>query len=142
MGKVRNILDSKHESLFTVPPDITVYRALELMCERNIGAVIVEDDGRLSGIFTERDYARKVALKGRSSKETLVRELMTLDPITINSDTSVDQCMALMNDKRIRHLPVVDGVTIKGVISVGDIIRYMIEEQRTIIEHLESYITH
>jgi CBS domain-containing protein len=142
MGKVRNILDSKNESLFTVAPDITVYRAIELMCQKNIGALIVEDDGRLAGIFTERDYARKVVLKGRSSKETLIRELMTLDPITVNSDTTVDQCMALMNDRQIRHLPVVDGYTLKGVISVGDLIRYMIEEQRTIIEHLESYITH
>jgi CBS domain-containing protein len=142
MGKVRNILDSKNESLFTVPTDITVYHAIELMCQKNIGALIVEDDGRLAGIFTERDYARKVVLKGRSSKETLIRELMTLDPVTVNSETTVDQCMALMNDKQIRHLPVVDGYTLKGVISVGDLIRYMIEEQRTIIEHLESYITH
>jgi len=142
MGKVRNILQSKNEAILTVPPDVTVYRAIELMCQKNIGAIIIEDDGRLAGIFTERDYARKVVLKGRSSKETLIRELMTLDPITVNSETTIDQCMSLMNDKQIRHLPVVDGYTLKGVISVGDLIRYMIEEQRTIIEHLESYITH
>ena len=142
MGKVRNILETKHEPIFTVSPEITVYRALELMCQRNIGAVIIEDDGRLAGIFTERDYARKVVLKGKSSKETLISELMTKQPFTVNSDTSIDDCMALMNDKQIRHLPVVDGYTIKGVISVGDIIRYMLEEQKMIIEHLESYITH
>ncbi|MGC4021232.1 MAG: CBS domain-containing protein [Cyclobacteriaceae bacterium] len=142
MGKVRNILETKREPIFTVGSDITVYRALELMCQKNMGAVIIEDDGRLAGIFTERDYARKVALKGRSSKDTVISELMTKQPFTVNSDTSIDDCMALMNDKQIRHLPVVDGYTIKGVISVGDIIRYMLEEQKMIIEHLESYITH
>lgn len=141
MGKVRNILQN-HEPILTVAPKITVYQALELMCQKNIGAVIVEDDGRLAGIFTERDYARKVVLKGKSSKDTLVSELMTQNPYTVNSDTSIDDCMALMNDKRIRHLPVVDGVTLKGVISVGDLIRYMIDEQKMIIEHLENYITH
>ena len=142
MGTVRNILQSKNEPIFTVSSDITVYRAIELMCQKNIGAIIIEDDGRLAGIFTERDYARKVVLKGRSSKDTLVSELMTRNPFTVNSDTTVDDCMALMNDKHIRHLPVVDKGTIMGVISVGDLIRYMIEEQRTIIEHLENYITH
>ncbi|HTH57499.1 MAG TPA: CBS domain-containing protein [Cyclobacteriaceae bacterium] len=142
MGRVRNILQLKNEIIFTVPPDITVYRAIELMCQRNIGAIIVEENGRLSGIFTERDYARKVVLKGRSSKETLIRELMTLDPITVNSDNTIEECMALMTDRHIRHLPVVDRGNLIGVISVGDLIRFINEEQRTIIEHLESYITH
>jgi CBS domain-containing protein len=142
MGKVRNILQSKNESVFTVGSEITVYHAIELMCQKNIGAIIIEDDGRLAGIFTERDYARKVVLKGRSSKDTLVSELMSRNPFTVNSNTSIDDCMSLMNDKHIRHLPVVDGGTIMGVISVGDIIRYMIEEQKMIIEHLENYITH
>lgn len=142
MGRVRNILQLKNETIFTVPPDITVYRAIELMCQRNIGAIIVEENGRLSGIFTERDYARKVVLKGRSSKETLIRELMTLDPITVNSDNTVEDCMALMTDRHIRHLPVVDCGNLIGVISVGDLIRFINDEQRTIIEHLESYITH
>ena len=142
MGKVRNILRSKNEIFFTVPPDITVYHALELMCQRNIGAIIIEENGRLSGIFTEHDYARKVALKGRSSKDTLIRELMTLDPMTVNSENTVEECMALMTDMHIRHLPVVDCGSLIGVVSVGDLIRYINEEQRTIIEHLESYITH
>lgn len=142
MGRVRNILQLKNEIIFTVPPDITVYRAIELMCQRNIGAIIVEENGRLSGIFTERDYARKVVLKGRSSKDTLIRELMTLDPITVNSDNTVEDCMALMTDRHIRHLPVVDCGNLIGVVSVGDLIRFINEEQRTIIEHLESYITH
>jgi CBS domain-containing protein len=142
MGKVRNILRSKDEIVFTVPSDITVYHAIELMCQKNISALIVEEHGRLSGIFTEKDYARKVVLKGRSSKETLIRELMTLDPITVNSETTIDECMTLMTERNIRHLPVVDCQELIGVISVGDIIRYMLDEQRTIIEHLESYITH
>lgn len=142
MGRVRNILQSKNEVIFTVPPDITVYRAIELMCQRNIAAIIVEEHGRLSGIFTERDYARKVVLKGRSSKETLIRELMTLDPITVTSENTVEECMALMTERNIRHLPVVDCGNLVGVVSVGDLIRFINEEQRTIIEHLESYITH
>ena len=142
MGKVRNILQSKNEVIFTVPPDITVYRAIELMCQKNISAILVADDGRLSGIFTEKDYARKVVLKGKSSKETLIRELMTLDPTTVNSDTTIEECMALMTERHIRHLPVVDFQECIGIVSVGDIIRFMLDEQRTIIEHLESYITH
>jgi len=142
MGKVRNILQSKNETILTVPPETTVYRAIELMCERNIAAIIVEEHGRLAGIFTERDYARKVVLKGRSSKDTLIRELMTLDPITVCSESTIEDCMALMTDRQIRHLPVVDYGNLVGVVSVGDLIRFINEEQRTIIEHLESYITH
>lgn len=142
MGKVRNILQSKKEPVFTVAPDITVYRAIELMCQKNIGAVLIGENGKLSGIFTERDYARKVVLKGRSSRETLIRELMTVDPTTVNSESTVEECMTLMTNKRIRHLPVVNEGKLIGVISVGDLIRYMLEEQKTIIEFLESYITH
>lgn len=142
MGKVRNILQSKNEAIFTVPPDITVYRAIELMCQKNIGAIIIEENGKLSGIFTERDYARKVVLKGKSSKATLIRELMTLDPFIVTPENTIEECMGLMNDKRIRHLPVVENGKLLGVISVGDLIRFIMEEQRTIIEHLENYITH
>ncbi len=142
MGKVRNILQSKNEAIFTVPPDITVYRAIELMCQKNIGAIIIEENGKLSGIFTERDYARKVVLKGKSSKATLIRELMTLDPFIVTPENTIEECMGLMNDKRIRHLPVIENGNLLGVISVGDLIRFIMEEQRTIIEHLENYITH
>ena len=142
MGKVRNILESKHETIFTVTPDITVYHAIELMCQKNVSAIIIEENGQLAGIFTERDYARKVVLKGKSSKLTLLGELMTRSPFTINSNDSVEDCMKLMNDKRIRHLPVVENGKLVGVISVGDLIRYMLEEQRLIIEHFENYITH
>ncbi|MBI1769787.1 MAG: CBS domain-containing protein [Bacteroidetes bacterium] len=142
MGKVRNILQSKHETIFTVGPDLTVYRAIELMCQKNIGAIIIEENGKLAGIFTERDYARKVVLKGKSSKATLLGELMTRNPFTVSSESTIEECMGLMNDKRIRHLPVVDDGRLSGVISIGDLIRFIIEEQRTIIEHLENYITH
>src|SRR5882724_3199845 len=99
MGKVRNILESKHETIFTVTPDITVYHAIELMCQKNVSAIIIEENGQLAGIFTERDYARKVVLKGKSSKLTLLGELMTRSPFTINSNDSVEDCMKLMNDK-------------------------------------------
>jgi CBS domain-containing protein len=142
MGKVRNILQSKKEKFCTVGPEITVYEAIELMCEKNIAAILITENGNLAGIFTERDYARKVVLKGKSSKLTLLGELMSRNPFTISSENSVEECMNMMNEKMIRHLPVVDNGSLVGVVSVGDLIRYIIEEQRTIIEHLENYITH
>jgi CBS domain-containing protein len=142
MGKVRNILQSKKEKFFTVGPEITVYEAIELMCEKNIAAVLVAENEKLTGIFTERDYARKVVLKGKSSKATLLGELMSRNPYTISSENTVEECMKVMNEKMIRHLPVVDNGNLVGVISVGDLIRFMLEEQRCIIEHLENYITH
>lgn len=141
MGKVREILQSRNEAICTVAPDITVYRAIELMSEKNIAAVIILEEGRLAGIFTEHDYTRKVVLKGKSSKTTLVSELMSRNPYSINSETTVEECMNMMNSKKIRHLPVVDNGNLVGVVSVGDLIRFIIEEQRTIIEHLEHYIT-
>jgi CBS domain-containing protein len=142
MGKVRDILQSKKEKLFTVGPHITVYEAIELMCEKNIAAVLITENEKLAGIFTERDYARKVVLKGKSSKATLLGELMSQNPHTISSENTVEECMKVMNEKMIRHLPVVNNNNLLGVISVGDIIRFMLEEQRGIIEHLENYITH
>ncbi len=142
MGKVRNILQSKKETFCTVGPEITVYEAIEMMCERNIAAILITENERLAGIFTERDYARKVVLKGKSSKLTLIGELMSRNPYTISTENTVEECMSMMNAKQIRHLPVVDNGNLVGVISVGDLIRFMLEEQRCIIEHLENYITH
>jgi CBS domain-containing protein len=142
MGKVRNILESKNESVFTVGPEITVYQAIELMCEKNIAAILIAENGKPTGIFTERDYARKVVLKGKSSKETLLGELMSRNLYSVTSESTVEDCMNMMNIKKIRHLPVVDNGTLVGVVSVGDLIRFMLEEQRGIIEHLENYITH
>jgi len=142
MGKVRNILQSKKEKFCTVGPEITVYEAIEMMCEKNIAAILITENGKLEGIFTERDYARKVVLKGKSSKATLIGELMSRNPYNISSENTVEECMSMMNEKMIRHLPVVDNGNLVGVVSVGDLIRFIIEEQRGIIEHLENYITH
>jgi CBS domain-containing protein len=141
MGKVRDILHAKGNRIFSVEPTVMVYRAIELMCEKNIGGLLICDNGRLAGIFTERDYARKLILKGKSSKDTPIRDLMTSNLVTVTPDTSVEQCMKLMTDKRIRHLPVLEEEKLVGLISIGDVVRFTIDEQKTIIEHLEHYIT-
>lgn len=141
MGKVRNVLQSKNNSTISVSPDSTVFEALELICEKNIGALLVMDQEEFVGIFTERDYARKVILKGKSSKETLIREIMTEDPITVTLDNSIEDCMRLMTNKFIRHLPVLENGKLIGIISIGDVVKYIIEEQRFIIQNLEHYIT-
>lgn len=142
MGKVRNIIQAKGNSIFSVPSTVTVYQALELMFEKNIGALLVVDDGKFRGIFTERHYARKLVLRGKSSKETPVGELMTEGPVTVTFDTSIEDCMKIMAAKKIRHLPVVENGKIEGLISMGDVVRYMLEEQKFIIENLEQYIQH
>jgi CBS domain-containing protein len=142
MGKVRNILQSKGEAVFTVEPTITVYHGLELMVEQNVGGLLICDQGKFVGIFTERDYARKLVLKGKNSKETLIRELMTEHPVTVCPDDTIEECMKVMTNRQIRHLPVMDGDKLVGVVSIGDLIRFMLEEQRFIIENLEQYITH
>jgi CBS domain-containing protein len=142
MGKVRDILKTKGTSIFSVKPTITVYDTLKLMVEKNIGAVLVcNEQGKFVGIFTERDYARKVVLKGKTSKETLIQEIMTENPITVKPDDSIDECMKIMSVKFIRHLPVMDNSQLVGMISIGDVVRYIIEEQKFIIEDLEHYIT-
>lgn len=141
MGTVRNILQEKGNNVFSVEPTVTVLKALEVMLERNVGGLLIVEDEKLVGIFTERDYARKLILKGKSSKDTLIKDLMTPNPITVTPDTRIEDCMQLMTKKHIRHLPVVDGESIVGIISIGDVVRFIIEEQRYIIEHLEHYIT-
>lgn len=141
MGTVRCILQKKHGDVISVSPETTVYSALELMEENHIGSLVVMDNGRFAGIITERDYARKVILKGKASKETLVREIMSEHPVTVTPDTTMEQCMGLMTSKYIRHLPVFDNNNLVGLVSIGDIVRYMIEEQKFIIEELEHYIT-
>lgn len=142
MGKVREILKLKGRAVFSVEPTITVYKAIEQMCDRNIGGLLIVENGKLVGIFTERDYARKLILKGKSSKDTMISELMTKDPITVTTDNTVDDCMNIISDKRIRHLPVVEDGHLVGMISIGDLVKHIIEEQKSIIEHLEHYITH
>ena len=142
MGKVRNIIQTKGNAIYSVPSTVTVYQALELMFEKNIGALLVIDEGKFVGIFTERHYARKLVLRGKSSKETTVGELMTEQPVTVTCDTSIEDCMRIMTGKKIRHLPVTENDKILGIISMGDVVRYIIEEQKFIIENLEQYITH
>lgn len=141
MGKVRNILQKKGAEVFSVEPGVTVFKAIQIMCEKNIGGLLITDNGKLAGIFTERDYARKLILKGKSSKDTLIKELMTENPIYVSPESSIDECMQIMSDKRIRHLPVVDGEKLTGMISIGDVVRFIMEEQKDIIEHLEAYIS-
>jgi CBS domain-containing protein len=141
MGKVRNILENKGRAVFSVEPTVMVLEAIELMCEKNIGGLLIVEKGKLAGIFTERDYARKLILKGKSSKDTPIGELMTPNPFTVTPDSSIDDCMKLMTSKFIRHLPVMEDGELIGMISIGDVVRHVINEQKDIIEHLEHYIT-
>lgn len=141
MGKVKDILKVKGNNVFSIAPSLMVYEAVELMCQRNIGGLLIVDNGKLEGIFTERDYARKLILKGKSSKTTPISELMTKNPITVSPETTIDDCMNVMTDKFIRHLPVVEEDQLVGIISIGDVVKHIIEEQKEIIEHLENYIS-
>lgn len=141
MGKVRNILQKKGNTIYSIDPDSTVYNALELMMEKNLGVLLVIANGKFTGMFSERDYARKVILKGKASKETPIREVMTEHPVTVTPDTTVEECMKLMTSKYIRHLPVLENSELVGLISIGDLVRFIIEEQQVIIEDLEHYIT-
>ena len=140
MTTVRQMLAHKPAAVFSVAPDSTVFDALRLMSEKNVGAVIVCEGDRLVGILSERDYARKVALHGKSSKDIPIREIMTSRVLCIEPKQTADQCMALMTDKRIRHLPVLEGTKVVGVISIGDVVRAIVEEQQFTIEQLENYI--
>lgn len=141
MGKVRNILQAKNNPSIFVTPETTVFQSLQLMVEKNIGALLVMDQDKFVGIFTERDYARKVILKGKSSKQTPIRDIMTETPITVTSDNTIEECMWLMTNRFIRHLPVIDQGKLTGIISIGDVVKYIIEEQKFIIGNLEHYIT-
>jgi CBS domain-containing protein len=139
MTSVRQMLRNKTD-VFAVSPDDTVYDALMLMADRNIGAVLVMEGGELRGILTERDYARKGILQGRASKDTRVSEIMTPRIICVAPGVTADECMVLMTDQRVRHLPVMEGGRVVGVISIGDVVRAILEEQRSTIDALQSYI--
>lgn len=141
MKTVSQLLQQKGYNIWSIAPDVTVYDALELMADKNIGAVLVMDGENLVGILSERDYARKVILKARFSRDTLVREIMTEKVVCVRPDQSVEECMALMTAKRIRHLPVTEGSKVIGVISIGDAVKAVISEQEFIIEQLENYIS-
>ena len=141
MGKVKNILDSKGKVVYSVEPSVMVLKAIELMCDKNIGGLLITEGEKLVGIFTERDYARKLILKGKSSKDTPIGDLMTRNPFTVTPENTIEDCMKLMTDKHIRHLPVEEDGKLVAMISIGDVVKQIIAEQKSIIEHLESYIT-
>ncbi len=140
MKLVSQILHAKGGPTWTVSPKSTVYDALNMMAEQDIGALVVVEDDEVIGIFSERDYARKVILQGKASKATLVKEIMTDEVLCVGPDQSVSKCMALMTDKRIRHIPILDKGQLLGVISIGDVVKAIIAEQQIIINHLEDYI--
>ena len=142
MNTVRRVLQAKSASVWTIRPDATAYEALRVMADKDIGALLVQNnEGKLVGIFSERDYARKVILKGRSSKDTLVSELMTDLVYYVSPEHTVNDCMAIMTAKHIRHIPVMDGKSLKGIITIGDVVNSMISEQNITIRDLENYIT-
>jgi CBS domain-containing protein len=141
MKTVHEILQKKGHDVWSVAPGDSIYEALRIMNDKNIGAVLVSDSSRILGIFSERDYARKVVLEGRSSRKTAVQEAMTHKVAFVRPDQTVEECMALMTDKRIRHLPVLEESTLVGVVSIGDVVRAKISEQEFMIGLLENYIT-
>ena len=140
MKTVRQMLHGK-TPLISISPAATVYDALALMAQHDVGALVVLDGDRLAGMFSERDYARKVILHGKASKELAVSEVMTPRVLSVGLDDSVEACMALMTDKRVRHLPVIDGGTVVGVVSIGDVVKALLHEQQFLITQLERYIT-
>ena len=137
---VRDILQRKNSIVWSVAPNTTVYQAIEIMAEKRIGALLVVDDGKLVGILSERDYARKVILKGRSEKDTCVHEIMTSPVIFVHPRNSVDECMKIITDSRIRHLPVVDDGKVIGIISIGDVVNWIISAQKHAIQQLQNYV--
>jgi CBS domain-containing protein len=142
LDRVSMLLRQKGSDIFSLPSDASVYSAIEMMAEKRVGALLVVDDGHLVGVISERDYARKVILKGRSSKDTFIREIMTPSPITIQCDTSVEEAMRIMTDNRIRHLPVIDSEGhVAGVLSLGDLVNWIVTTQDETIAHLEHYIS-
>ena len=141
MITVRQLLQEKGREIFSVRPETTVFEAIQLMAEKGIGALLVMDGTLLAGIFSERDYTRKVALKDRSSRSTSVSEIMTSNVITVRPEQTIDECMVLMSNNRIRHLPVLDGDRVAGVVSIKDALKTVITEKEYIIQQLENYIT-
>ena len=140
MPTVRHLLDNKNPALFTVGPEDPVLEAIRLMADHHVGALLVMRGDHLAGIVSERDYARKVVLLGRSSAETPVWQIMSSPVVTVSPDTPIQQCMVMMTERRIRHLPVLEHGQVIGMISIGDLVKSVIEDQRRTIEQLESYI--
>jgi CBS domain-containing protein len=141
MVSVRQLLKQKGQAILSITPQATVRDALTLMAQEEVGALLVMEDDALTGIISERDYARKVILKGRTSKDTKVGEIMSTNLITVTPEQNITDCMTLMADKRIRHLPVLEGEQVVGIISIGDVVSAVISNQASMIEHLEAYIS-
>ena len=135
------LLEQEGSDVWSIRPGATVYEALEMLADKGIGALMVVEGDRLVGILSKRDYARRVVLQGRASRSTPVRDIMTANVLTVTRESTTGDCMELMTNERIRHLPVVEGDEVVGLISIGDVVRAVIEEQRFLIEQLESYIT-
>lgn len=141
MRTVRQLLESKAPEVHAIGPDAPVIDAIRLMAQKRIGAVVVLERGALAGILSERDYARKVVLEGRSSRDTPVRDIMTAEVVTVGLADTVPACMQLVTERRIRHLPVVDGEAVLGVVSIGDLVKAVIEDQQVELDQLQRYIT-
>ena len=141
MASVRQVLQSKGHDIWSIGPELSVYDAIAMMAQQEVGALVVLDGETLVGVVSERDYARKVVLQGRSSRDTKIKDIMTTRVAFARPDQSVEECMAMMTDKRIRHLPIMDGDKLLGVISIGDLVKSIIEEQQHVIEQLEQYIS-
>jgi CBS domain-containing protein len=142
MTRIADLLKHKGQEIWSLPPDATVYEAIDQMAQKSVGALLVMEGERLVGIVSERDYARKVILKGKASQETLVREIMSRPVICVGPGFTIDETMALMTEKRVRHLPVVAEERVMGVISIGDVVRGIIEDKEFYIQQLTNYITH
>jgi len=140
-GSINEILDHKGSAVWTVSPDATVFEAIQKMAEKNVGALLVTEKDKLIGIISERDYTRKVALKGKSSKELKVREILSDRLLSVTPQHTIEECMRLMTENRVRHLPVLDGEKITGVLSIGDLVNWIISAQSTTIRQLETYIS-
>jgi CBS domain-containing protein len=141
MTSVAHLLRTKGHAVWSIPPDASVYEAIKLMADKEVGALLVVEAQKLVGIISERDYARKVILQGKSSRDTAVKEIMTNKVFYVHPEQSVEDCMALMTAKRIRHLPVLDGDRLVGVVSIGDLVKSHISDQEVRIQQLEQYIT-
>ena len=141
MNRVKEILDDKGREVLDIEADVSVFEAVKRMVEAGVGSLLVSEGGEIRGIFTERDYLRRMTLEGRDDKDTAVREVMSSPLIVVTPDTDIDECMAVMTDRRIRHLPVVDAGGIAGVVSIGDIVKFKSKQQSFEIQYLTDYIT-
>ncbi len=141
MKTIKNIIQTKSKSIYAVTPQTSVLDALQVMMDKNISALLVMEGPELRGIFTERDYARKIILQGKASKETSIQEVMTTNLETVKLNASIEHCMKIMTERHIRHLPIVEDGIVAGVISIGDLVKFVIEDQKQTIEQLQTYIS-